>query len=122
IYLEPIERKKAITFKNVLFETNAYQLKDSTIVELDKLAQLLTENPSVQIEIIGHTDNTGDTNANLILSTKRAKSITDYLIKKGIDAKRLRYKGLGASSPIADNTTEAGKATNRRTEFIIIEM
>ena len=120
IFLEPLVIKKSIVFKNVLFEINSFQLKDTNNVELNELAQLLLENPNLRIEIIGHTDNTGDEEKNIILSTKRAKSIVSYLIEKGIAINRLTYKGLGSSTPIADNQTEAGKAANRRTEFVII--
>jgi len=120
IFLEPLAIKKSIVFKNVLFEINSFQLKDTNNVELNELAQLLLENPNLRIEIIGHTDNTGDEEKNIILSTKRAKSIVSYLIEKGIAINRLTYKGLGSSTPIADNQTEAGKAANRRTEFVII--
>jgi len=120
IFLEPLVIKKSIVFKNVLFEINSFQLKDTNNVELNELAQLLLENPNLRIEIIGHTDNTGDEEKNILLSTKRAKSIVSYLIEKGISINRLTYKGLGSSTPIADNKTEAGKAANRRTEFVII--
>ena len=120
IFLEPLAIKKSIVFKNVLFEINSFQLKDTNNVELNELAQLLLENPNLRIEIIGHTDNTGDEEKNIILSTKRAKSIVSYLIEKRIAINRLTYKGLGSSTPIADNQTEAGKAANRRTEFVII--
>ncbi len=120
IFLEPLAIKKSIVFKNVLFEINSFQLKDTNNVELNELAQLLLENHNLRIEIIGHTDNTGDEEKNIILSTKRAKSIVSYLIEKGIAINRLTYKGLGSSTPIADNQTEAGKAANRRTEFVII--
>lgn len=122
IYLQPIALNSITTLKNIQFETNSFQLKDVSKVELDKLLQLLTDNPSLKIEVNGHTDNVGKPEDNMKLSTNRAKTVVDYLIGKGIDAQRLQYKGFGASKPVADNATEAGKSTNRRTEFIVIGM
>ena len=75
----------------------------------------------MKIEISGHTDNVGADQANQTLSTNRAKSVYDYMIKLGVDSKRLVYKGYGKSQPVDVNTTEAGKARNRRTEVKIIE-
>lgn len=122
IYLQPIELNKITTFKNIQFETNAYKLKDISKIELDKLLQLLNENPTIKIEVSGHTDNVGKAEDNLKLSTNRAKAVVDYLIEKGIAAQRLQYKGFGATKPLADNATETGKSLNRRTEFTIIGM
>jgi len=122
IYLQPIALNKITTLKNIQFETNAYRLKDVSKVELDKLLQLLTDNPTIKIEVNGHTDNTGKAEDNLKLSTNRAKTVVDYLIEKGIAAQRLQYKGYGATKPLTDNTTEAGRSMNRRTEFKVIGM
>ncbi len=99
---------------------NKFDLKAESQVELDKVIQLLTENPSVKIEISGHTDNAGKPAANLTLSNNRAKSVVNYLIEKGINTQRLTFKGFGETKPIADNKTEEGKAKNRRTELKII--
>lgn len=82
--------------------------------------QLLTDNPTIKVEISGHTDNTGKEPENLKLSNARAKAVVDFLISKNIAASRLTYKGYGSSKPIADNKTETGKAMNRRTECKII--
>ena len=83
--------------------------------------EFLKENPTVKVEIQGHTDNVGNDDANLKLSDQRAKAVYDYVIGKGIPADRLRYKGYGESQPIADNNTAAGRAKNRRTVFLIYE-
>jgi outer membrane protein OmpA-like peptidoglycan-associated protein len=120
IALQPVEMNKITAFKNIQFQSNSYQLLPVSLIELDKLLQILYENPSLKIQINGHTDNAGKESDNLNLSTQRAKSVVDYLISKGIDAKRLIYKGFGASKPLADNISEEGKAKNRRTEFEII--
>lgn len=120
IALQPIKLNTSFVLKNIQFETNSFKLKSSSIIELYKLMQILNENPTLKIEISGHTDNVGKATDNVKLSTNRAKTVVDYLIEKGIAAKRLSYKGFGSSQPIADNKTEAGKALNRRTEFKIV--
>jgi outer membrane protein OmpA-like peptidoglycan-associated protein len=119
IYLQPVELNIVSTFNNILFANNSYELPPAASVELDKLLQVLSENPSLKVEISGHTDNIGQAEDNLKLSTSRAKTIVDYLVSKGIDAKRLSYKGYGSTQPVSDNTTEKGRAKNRRTTFTI---
>ena len=79
------------------------------------------QNASVSIEISGHTDNVGDKKSNQILSENRAKSVLDFLIANEIPKERLSYKGFGDTMPIDDNTTEKGRANNRRTEFMILK-
>ncbi len=75
----------------------------------------------MKIEVYGHTDNVGNPQSNLALSTDRAFTVRDLLVSKGIEEKRLiAFKGFGASKPVADNLTEAGRAKNRRTEFAIV--
>lgn len=118
--LEPIRAGAKIILKNIFFDTDKYNLKDESKVELDKLIQLLNTNTTIKIEIGGHTDNTGDIQKNQKLSDNRAKSVYDYLIANKIPAQRLTYKGYGATEPIADNNTPEGKAQNRRTEIKII--
>ena len=82
----------------------------------------MKKNPSIKIEIHGHTDNVGNDKANLSLSTDRAFTVRDLLLAKGIEESRLiAFKGFGSAQPIADNTTETGRAKNRRTEFVIVE-
>jgi outer membrane protein OmpA-like peptidoglycan-associated protein len=84
------------------------------------IVMLLKENPTLKIQINGHTDNVGKPADNLKLSNDRAQSVVKYLVTKGIDIKRLSFKGFGAVQPIASNTTEEGKAQNRRTELKVI--
>lgn len=120
IPLQPIELNATLVLKNIFFETNSAQLQAVSLIEIDKLLQLMNENPGVKVQINGHTDNVGLPANNLKLSTNRAKSVADYLVSKGIDAKRLLHKGFGETKPVADNKTEAGRALNRRTEFVII--
>lgn len=119
ISLEPVEINATVRMKNIQFATNSFQLEPVSMIELNKLLQLMNDNASVKIQINGYTDNVGNDAGNLKLSESRAKAVVDYLISKGIDAKRLSWKGFGETRPVADNATEAGKALNRRTEFVI---
>ena len=119
IPLQPIEVNASLVLKNILFDTKSAQLQAVSMIEINKLLQLLTENPTLKIQINGHTDNVGSPADNMKLSADRAKAIVDYLIGKGVDLKRLTFKGFGETKPIADNKTESGKALNRRTEFVI---
>lgn len=122
IVLQPIEQNASIVLKNIFFETNRYELSPASLIELDKLVTLLTENPTLKIEISGHTDNVGKAESNLLLSDNRAKAVVNYLVSKKIEAKRLTAKGYGLSKPVADNSTEEGRAQNRRTEMKITEL
>ena len=119
IKLQPLKTGESVVLKNIFFETNSFELKKESTVELDKLAQLLKDNPSMKIEIGGHTDNIGSDESNQKLSENRAKAVNDYLVKAGIVATRLTYKGYGKTKPIATNDTEEGRAQNRRTEFTV---
>ncbi len=120
IALQPLEVNAAIVLKNIFFDVNSFELKQESQVELDKLIQLLNDNPTLRIQIGGHTDNVGKPSDNVILSNNRAKSVINYLIANGIAAQRLSAKGFGETQPVADNTTEEGKAKNRRTEMKVI--
>jgi outer membrane protein OmpA-like peptidoglycan-associated protein len=121
ILLEPIKAGKSVVLKNVFFDTDKFELKDASKTELNKLAQLMKENESMRIELSGHTDNQGNASANMVLSENRAKAVYEYLMNKGIDPKRMTFKGYGSTKPIADNNTEIGRAQNRRTEFMVLE-
>ncbi|MBK6834900.1 MAG: OmpA family protein [Bacteroidetes bacterium] len=105
-------------FKNVLFKTNETTLLPSSYSELDLLAEYLSKNAELIIEINGHTDNTGNEKKNKRLSNGRAKVVCDYLISKNINKNRLTFTGYGSSKSIASNDTEEGKQQNRRVEFI----
>lgn len=121
ILLEPISSKSTVVLKNVFYETGNYKLKNESKSELDRLVKFLEMNPTVKLEVAGHTDNIGTDANNLDLSQKRAIEIVNYLTAAGIDKTRLKAKGYGASKPIADNGTEDGRAQNRRTEVSIID-
>jgi len=113
-------KKKPIILKNVFFDNNSSTLLSNSNTELEKLAVMLNLNKQLNIEIRGHTDNVGKEKDNIILSEKRAKSVVDYLISKGISPKRLFYKGFGSSMPIATNDDEIGRQKNRRVEFVFV--
>jgi len=122
IELKPIKTGLTINLKNVFFPTDGFTLEEKSKSELDKLAAFMVTNPTIKLEIGGHTDNTGEPAHNKELSTKRAKSVYDYLIATDkIPAARLSYRGYGDTQPIAPNTTPAGKAKNRRTEVKILQ-
>ena len=116
---EILEGKVAIVLENIFFDTNKYQLRAESFPELARLADFIRQNPTAVLEISGHTDNSGSAEANRTLSQRRADSVKDHLISLGCPAANIISKGYGADKPVADNTTEQGKAKNRRVEFKI---
>jgi flagellar motor protein MotB len=121
IPLKPIQAGEAVILRNIFFETDKYDLKESSLIELQKLLDFMKHNSGLRMEIGGHTDNVGTNEYNLQLSQNRAKAVHDYLISAGIKPERIVYKGYGDSYPIDSNETEEGRARNRRTEFKVIE-
>lgn len=122
VYIEKIKQGGNVTLKNIFFDTNKFNLLPASILELDLLIDFLRQNEHIQIEIQGHTDNVGDDQLNEKLSFNRANAVYEYLVKNSIDSKRLTFKGFGASKPLADNKTEAGRKINRRTSFVITKI
>lgn len=120
IPLQPLEVNANIVLNNIFFETNQFSLKPESTLELDKVVQLLVENPDIQIQINGHTDNVGKAADNLALSNNRAKAVVAYLVSKQVAPARLKFKGFGSAKPLSENSTESGRAQNRRTELQII--
>jgi len=120
LYLAPIEKNEAIRLNNIFFEFGKSTLKEESYPELKRLIKLLTDNPSINIEIDGHTDNVGSDEANLELSKNRAASVVAYLTENGIKGSRLTSQGFGETKPIASNDTEEGKQLNRRVEFVVL--
>lgn len=110
---------KHYVLKNVLFETGKTHLQPAACEELDRFAEYLRQNPGIQVEIGGHTDNTGSVALNKKLSGLRAKAVSDYLISKGADKSLVSFKGYGSALPIATNETEEGRSQNRRVEFVM---
>jgi outer membrane protein OmpA-like peptidoglycan-associated protein len=120
IPLQPIEANASVVLKNVFFDVNKFDLKLESEAELDKLVQLMNDNPGVKIQIGGHTDNVGKPADNLTLSNNRAKAVVNYLVSKSISPQRLVAKGFGETQPIDDNKTDEGRARNRRTEMKVM--
>jgi outer membrane protein OmpA-like peptidoglycan-associated protein len=111
------ENKKKLVLEGVNFETNSARLTSGSLAILDRVAASLVDSPEVKVEIGGHTDSSGSDSHNKALSSARAESVRDYLVSKGVAASRLVAKGYGESAPIADNSTAAGRAKNRRVEL-----
>jgi outer membrane protein OmpA-like peptidoglycan-associated protein len=107
--------------RNIFFDTGKFDLKNQSLVELKKLLYLLNENPEINIEIRGHTDNIGGEDFNMKLSRDRARAVYDYLIANGISHDRLQYSGYGFSQPLSNNESEEGRQENRRTEIMILD-
>jgi outer membrane protein OmpA-like peptidoglycan-associated protein len=105
--------------QGIQFETGKYIIKPVSFKILNDVAAALISNPSYLVEVQGHTDNVGKPEANLLLSENRAKAVKDYLINKGVGANRVTSHGYGDTKPVASNKTKAGKAINRRVEFVV---
>lgn len=121
VCLMPLKVGKKIALRNIYFDTDKYEVKPESKVELDILVRIMKENPTIRIEISGHTDSRASEQHNNTLSLNRAKSTVAYLVEHGIDRKRFEVKGYGESQPCATNDTEEGMALNRRIEAKIIE-
>ena len=121
IKLSPLKVGEKMLLSNVFYEIDSWQLKKESVMELNKLANLLKDNKELVVEIGGYTDATGTDDYNLVLSEKRAISVVNYLIDNGVSSERLKYKGYGNTSPIGNNITIEGRKLNRRTEVKIIE-
>ncbi|HNQ67187.1 MAG TPA: OmpA family protein [Bacteroidales bacterium] len=104
----------------IFFEFNSSELITTSFRELDELSEILISKPGLRIEIRGHTDNIGSDSYNKSLSIKRAAAVYDYLITKGIDKSRMKYRGFGNKVPLSDEDTEEGRSKNRRVEIIIV--
>ncbi|MGH8778947.1 OmpA family protein [Paraburkholderia sp.] len=104
---------------SVTFDTNSYAIKPSFQSVLGQVAQTLNQNPEVIAQVVGHTDSTGQPAYNQTLSVNRAQSVANYLAQQGVAPQRLSAEGRGQTQPIADNSTEAGRAQNRRVEIFL---
>lgn len=120
VALSPLTTGSVIALRNIFFNTASFDLLTASNAELEKLGQLLKTNPTLRIELGGHTDNVGGDAANITLSDQRAKAVRDHLIGLGIAGERITAKGYGKNKPIATNDTEEGRALNRRTEVTVL--
>ena len=107
----------AFTTSNILFASGSDNIQPSSFSILDEIVGVIKSDNS-NFQIIGHTDSDGDANANLSLSKRRAESVKNYLVSKGVSETRLQTDGKGESQPVASNSTSEGKAQNRRVEFL----
>jgi outer membrane protein OmpA-like peptidoglycan-associated protein len=119
--LQPIEVGAVVNLKSVLFYMGTTALLEESYPELNAIVDFLKNNPKVEIQLEGHTDNRGDAKKNLILSQQRVDRIRNYLVSNGIGARRIKGKGFGGSKPIATNDSEEVRKLNRRVEFVIIK-
>ena len=110
-----------VTFESgILFATNSSTLNAPSRTSLDKFATSLQNNPDTEVRIYGHTDSSGSDAINNPLSQRRAESVYNYLLSKGVSGSRIESQGFGSSQPVADNNTAAGKSQNRRVEVFIL--
>lgn len=120
--LQPVELGTTVNLKNVLFEQGTTNLLPQSYTELDVVVSFLKSNPSIKIELAGHTDNRGIPAQNVKLSQARVDKVKAYLLEKGIDKKRVAGKGYGGNNPISSNDSEETRQLNRRVEFVIRKM
>jgi len=118
--LMPIKKNTVVILRNLLFDTDKTVIKNTSVQSLEDLYKLLSENPSLRIQITGHTDNVGKDKYNQRLSEGRAKAVYQEMVKRGINPKRMSWRGAGESEPIESNDTPEGRAENRRVEFMIL--
>jgi outer membrane protein OmpA-like peptidoglycan-associated protein len=121
LYLTPIEVGQTVQLNNVFFNQGKATLLSSSYPELDKLARMLKDNPNIEIQLEGHTDNVGDPDLNLKLSEERVIAVKSYLVLNGVSELRITGRGYGGEKPIASNDQEFTRRLNRRVEFKILK-
>jgi outer membrane protein OmpA-like peptidoglycan-associated protein len=120
--LTPIKVGETIQLNNIFFVQSKAEILPDSEPELERLLKLMNENPRLEIELSGHTDNRGSASANIKLSEERALAIVNYLIENGIDKQRLEFKGYGGTRPIASNANEVSRSKNRRVEIKVLKI
>ncbi len=121
ISLSKIGVGKSIVLNFIYFDYDKAVLKDESIIELERVLNLMNSNPKLNIEIAGHTDDKGTIEYNIRLSEERARAVVNWLMEHNIEKARMTSKGYGFSKPIDNNETDEGRAKNRRTEFTVLE-
>jgi outer membrane protein OmpA-like peptidoglycan-associated protein len=116
-----VEKGQSIILEGVYFNTGSAALNPNSMFILDKVVRTLQDNPGIEVEIRGYTDNTGSYQRNIQLSKDRAEAVKIYLMNKGIDARKIRTHGFGPEDPVAPNNTREGRARNRRIEFFRVK-
>ena len=119
--MQAIEEDKSFRINNIYFDSDSYLLNDQAREILIGFIDFMTLNNTIEVSIHGHTDDVGSSNANLELSSNRAKSVYDFLIEMGISNERLSYNGFGETRPLVTNQNEENRAINRRTEFYVVK-
>lgn len=122
IWLRPIEVSQSKILENIYFDYDDYRIMTKSHTELNRLVAFLQSNPSIHIELEGHTDHMGSDAYNKQLSIKRAQTIYDYLIQAGIEVGRLTYQGYGKTQPLVENTSPENQQLNRRVAFRITKL
>jgi len=122
LYLDPIVKNQPIVLNNVYFDFDSDVIRPESFPELDRISEMLLDNPNLHMTIDGHTCSIGTDEYNLDLSNRRAGSIVEYFLSKGVLATNLEYHGYGESLPKASNETEEGRELNRRVEFELKEL
>jgi OOP family OmpA-OmpF porin len=120
LYLVPIEIGQVVRLNNVFFDFDKWFLRPESFVELNRVVDLLNENPKIAIEMSAHTDSFGSDDYNFKLSDNRARSVMEYILSKGIDPSRITSKGYGETKPVVENDTPENRQLNRRVEFTIV--
>jgi len=121
IDLDPIEVGSTFTLDAIQFESGLASLSSSYQAGCERLAQWMSENPDVNIRVVGHTDNVGSVPFNMALSEDRAKAVQAFLVQRDVAVSRIQVEGKGPLEPIADNETEEGRAVNRRVQVVVLE-
>ena len=116
-----MEVGQKVLLNNIFFEQSKFDLLEESFPELDRVATLLKANPTMEIQLEGHTDNQGDFMLNVELSRNRVMAVRDYLVNQGVDAARIHYKGYGSTRPVTSNYSEENRKKNRRVEFVIVK-
>ena len=122
LYMIPIEVGITVRLNNIFFDFDKTTLRPESIPQLERVVQFMEENPTVVVEIGGHTDSKGSDEYNINLSQGRADAVVDYVIDRGVDFSRIITRGYGEHHPLDTNATDEGRQTNRRVEFKILEI
>jgi outer membrane protein OmpA-like peptidoglycan-associated protein len=119
-FLKKVEVGIKVVLENIYFETGKAVLRPESNDALDQVFRFLENNPSIRLEISGHTDNTGSLRINQRLSRDRAAAVVNYLVQRGISQEKLESRGYADTQPVATNGTAAGRQQNRRVEFKVL--
>ena len=122
LYLMKMEVGEIIVLNNVFFAKGKSELESTSYAELDRIVKILKDNPTMKIELRGHTDNRGNTTELMKLSAQRVEAVKIYFVEKGISTYRIKTKAFGGTQPINKNDTELEHSKNRRVEFKILEL